>query len=213
MQPSPRRPRLCPRKSPTPALTDLSEADLVAQCRRGRRAAQYELYRRYSRAMFGTCLRMCRSREDAEDCLQHAFSDVFRKLDGFRGEATVGAWIKRVVVNTCLTHLKKRPPYIVPIEDHHRERDADATFGRDASPAFAKTEPTAAETERSVARVKSAVATLPDGFRTVLTLYLFEGFDHAEIAGVLGISEQTSKSQYSRARKRLRERLAQTAPL
>lgn len=180
--------------------------------------------------MFGTCQRMCRTREDAEDCLQHAFADVFRKLDSFRGEATVGAWIKRVVVNTCLTHLKRREPYVVPLEDHHRLADAvsegasvgDAAVGH-AGGAYAKTTHDAPATTDaaatdadqgaalSVARVKTAVATLPTGFRTVLTLYLFEGYDHGEIAHVLGISEQTSKSQYSRARKRLRECLAQTA--
>ena len=202
-------------------MTDLPEADLVQACRRGRRAAQYELYRRYARAMFGTCLRMCRTREDAEDCLQRAFSDVFARLDTFRAEATVGAWIKRIVVNTCLTHLKRRAPIVVPLEDYHRERDVStaSSTAAFADTAFAKTQPDAshhltddddAATARSVTRVKTAVATLPDGFRTVLSLYLFEGYDHGEIASVLGISEQTSKSQYSRARKRLRERLAQT---
>ena len=179
-------------------MTELSERELVSACRRGRRAAQYELYRRYSRAMFGTCLRMCASREDAEDVLQRAFSDVFAKLDAFRGESTVGAWIKRITVNRCLSHLKRHRPRTVPLEDYHHP-PADDDGGDAAAPV---------DLALDVARVRAAVAELPDGFRTVLTLYLFEGFDHREIAQVLGISEQTSKSQYSRARKRLRERLA-----
>ena len=182
-----------------PTLTHLPEADLVRACRAGQRAAQHELYRRYARAMFGTCQRMCRSREDAEDCLQQAFSDVFRRLDGFRGEATVGAWIKRIVVNTCLTHLKRGGPRVIALED------AGAAYAKTVNAAAPPAEPDAAA---EIARVRAAVATLPDGFRAVLTLYLFEGYDHGEIAAVLGISEQTSKSQYSRARKRLRERLA-----
>ena len=182
------------RPSP-PALTQLSESDLVRECRRGRRAAQYELYRRYSGAMFGTCLRMCRGREDAEDVLQRAFSDVFAKLDSFRGESTVGAWIKRVTVNHCLSHLKRQRPRLVALDDRHHVPDPPPPPPDDDRTAL------------DVARVKAAVAELPDGFRTVLTLYLFEGYAHREIAQVLDISEQTSKSQYSRARKRLRERL------
>ncbi len=178
-------------------MTHLSEADLVDHCRRHSRPAQYELYRRYSDAMFATCLRMCRCREDAEDVLQHSFSDVFGKLHHFRGESTVGAWIKRIVINNCLNELKRRRHRLLELTDQH-------------APAA---EPEPEEDYRAeiytVERIKTAVATLPDGFRTVLTLYLFEGFDHAEIASCLEISEQTSKSQYSRARRRLREQLTQ----
>ena len=192
-------------------MTHLPEADLVRECRAGRRAAQYELYRRYARAMFGTCQRMCRSREDAEDCLQQAFSDVFRRLDGFRAEATVGAWIKRIVVNTCLTHLKRGGLRVVSLEDaggaYAKTDNAAAAPAGSAGDVDPGDVDPGADAAAEIARVRAAVATLPDGFRTVLTLYLFEGYDHGEIAEVLGISEQTSKSQYSRARKRLRERL------
>lgn len=146
--------------------------------------------------MFGTCLRMCRSREDAEDMLQCSFSDVFRKLHLFRGESTVGAWIKRIVINNCLTELKRHRHRLVEIEDHH-------------VPPISPEEEASFQEHFEVERIKAAVSQLPDGFRTVLTLYLFEGFDHAEIAEVLQISEQTSKSQYSRARKRLRSLLSQ----
>ena len=188
-------------------MTQLPESDLVAACRRGRRAAQYELYRRYSGAMLATCLRMCHSREDAEDVLQGIFSDVFAKLGTFRGESTVGAWIKRITVNHCLSHLKRHRPRLVAIDDYRDGSPPTDTDDGAADDGAADDGPTATEVSLSVERVRAAVADLPDGFRTVLTLYLFEGFDHAEIAQVLGISEQTSKSQYSRARKRLRQRL------
>ena len=192
-------------------MTHLPEADLVDECRAGRRAAQHELYRRYARAMFGTCLRMCPSREDAEDVLQHAFADVFAKLHTYRGDSTVGAWIKRVVVNHCLTHLKRRRHRIVPLEEYHRHAADRATHDPDEATLDSHGRHDAEDgAGLSVAAIKSAVRELPTGFRTVLTLYLFEGYDHAEIGEVLGISEQTSKSQYSRARKRLRERLTQT---
>lgn len=175
-------------------MTQLSEHELVDNCRLGKRTAQYELYRRYNRAMFGTCLRMCGRREDAEDLLQNSFADVFGKLSYFRGESTIGAWIKRIVINNCLNHLKSKRLFYTELEDHHDFVEVDEQED-ESDPPF------------SVERIKSAVDNLPDGYRTVLNLYLFEGFDHAEIGEVLGISEQTSKSQYSRARKRLREML------
>jgi len=136
--------------------------------------------------MFGTCLRMCGNREDAEDVLQGSFADVYGKLDYFRGESTVGAWIKRIVINNCLNHLKRRRLRFTELKEEF-------------SPAQ---EVKVIEVDRSldVARIQEAVKRLPDGYRTVLSLYLFEGFDHAEIAEVLNISEQTSKSQYSRVR-------------
>ena len=182
----------------TPDVTDLSEHQLVDDCRRGKRAAQYELYRRYNVAMYNTCLRMCGGREDAEDMLQSSFADVFAKLHLFRGDATIGAWIKRIVINNCLNLLKRRKMSHTLLQD---EQAVDLPALPDEAP----------EIELDVQRIKRAVIGLSDGYRAVLSLYLFEGYDHAEIAQVLNISEQTSKSQYSRARKRLRERLTQTA--
>lgn len=148
--------------------------------------------------MFATCLRMCRCREDAEDVLQHSFSDVFAELEKFRGDSTVGAWIKRIVINNCINELKRRRHRLIELSDGH------------APAAEVELEEDCRAEVYTVERIKAAVATLPDGFRTVLTLYLFEGFDHAEIADCLQISAQTSKSQYSRARRRLRDQLTQT---
>lgn len=176
-------------------MTQLSEQELVNGCRQGQRVAQYELYRRYNRAMFGTCLRMCGNREDAEDILQGSFADVYGKLDYFRGDSTIGAWIKRIVINNCLNHLKRRRLHFAELKEELSPAEDTKVFEVDHSV--------------DVARIQAAVKRLPDGYRTVLSLYLFEGYDHAEIAEVLNISEQTSKSQYSRARKRLRDELTQ----
>ena len=152
--------------------------------------------------MFGTCLRMCGNREDAEDVLQGSFADAFAKLDHFRADATLGAWLKRIVINNCLNHLKRRRLRFDELDDRHGHAavvvDPEPYAHPGAAPAY------------DVDDVKRAVAGLADGYRTVLTLYLFEGLDHAEIADYLGISEQTSKSQYSRARRRLREALTPT---
>jgi len=172
------------------------ERKLVEACKRGDRSAQHTLYNRYSKAMYNTCLRIVRVQADAEDVLQNAFVDVFMKLDSYRFESTIGAWIKRIVVNACLNHLKKRKMILadwdesVPAEEESREDYGDQDFQLD--------------------RVRQAIENLPDGYRTVLSLYLLEGYDHGEISEILEISEATSKSQYSRAKQRVRQMLETT---
>ena len=169
------------------------EKQLVESCRRGDRKAQHTLYSRYSRAMYNTCFRMLKSEADAEDALQNAFIEVFMKLDSYRFESTIGAWIKRIVINTCINHLKKRRLMTVDWDERVPEPEDDPVDTSDQ--------------EYQVEKVKKAIETLPDGYRVVLSLYLLEGYDHAEIGEILNISEATSKSQYSRARQKVRSML------
>ncbi|HHB78330.1 MAG TPA: sigma-70 family RNA polymerase sigma factor [Saprospiraceae bacterium] len=146
--------------------------------------------------MYNVCLRMMKKREDAEDALQDAFVDVFRKLHTFRFESTLGAWIKRIVVNNCLNLLKKQKDFIVQLEnipeisvdDNKREEDLDVQ-------------------SFTVQRIKEAIQFLPSGYRVICSLYLFEGYDHQEIATFLGISESTSKSQLHRAKRKIKNSL------
>ena len=145
--------------------------------------------------MYNICLRMLNDQEDAEDLLQQSFIDVFMKLDSFRFESSIGAWIKRIVVNNCINFLKKRRLTIQSLDD-------ERTGGFSEDP-----DDDLHESHLSVQEVKKAIAKLPDGYRVVFTLYMFEGYDHKEIAGILNITEATSKSQYSRAKKKLRELL------
>jgi len=169
--------------------------DVIEGCRRGERKAQFELYRLYAKAMYNTCLRMLRNESDAEDVLQNSFVDVFTHLDSFQHQSSIGAWIKRIVVNNCINFLKKRKLYFEELTSNHwQEIDAKE---EDYSP----------EINYKVQNIQKAMAALPDGYRVVCTLYLIEGYDHKEIGSVLGISEATSKSQYSRAKKKLREKL------
>jgi len=168
--------------------------DLVKDCKKGVRKAQFELYQLYSKAMFNICLRMLKNEADAEDLLQNSFIDVFTKLDTFRFQSTIGAWIKRIVVNNCINFLKKRRLYFEEIDDRIGDR--------------VDTQPEE-EPSLSVQAIKDAIFQLPDGYRVVFSLYQMEGYDHKEIAEILNVSEQTSKSQYSRARKKLRELLSQ----
>ena len=169
--------------------------DLVEDCKKGERQAQFKLYQLYSKAMFNICLRMVKNEADAEDLLQNSFIDVFTKLDTFRFQSTIGAWIKRIVVNNCINFLKKRRLYFEEITDRIGEREV---------PQLEEDEPSL-----SVQAIKDALFQLPDGYRVVFSLYQMEGYDHKEIAEILKVSEQTSKSQYSRARKKLRELLSQ----
>ncbi|MBK7410322.1 MAG: RNA polymerase sigma factor [Saprospirales bacterium] len=165
--------------------------DIVERCKRGERQAQFELYRLYSQAMYNVCLRMIRNEPDAEDLLQNSFIDVFSNLESFRFESSIGAWIKRIVVNNCINFLKKRRLAF-------SELNENLTHVPDVTP-----EPT--EYPLSVDTVHHAINQLPDGYRVVFSLYLLEGYDHQEIGEILGITEATSKSQYSRARKKLKE--------
>lgn len=170
---------------------------IVEACKRGDRKAQFELYRLYSKAMYNISLRMLGSVENAEDVLQNSFIDVFSKLDSFRFESSVGAWIKRIVINNCINYLKKRRlefseltenSAFVPTEDH----SSGSIFSASDSPL-------------DVAKIQKAIQQLPDGYRVVFTLYAMEGYDHEEIGSILGVTEATSKSQYSRAKAKLRD--------
>lgn len=142
--------------------------------------------------MFNVGYRITKSEEDAEDVLQEAFISAFRNLDNYRGDATFGAWLKRIVVNKAINALNKRKHELIPDGDEQwdvAEEDNVTEYREDLT----------------VERVKKAIEKLPDGYRTVLSLYLLEGYDHQEIGEILGISESTSKSQLNRAKAKLKE--------
>ncbi len=165
--------------------------DLVRKCTSGDRRAQLELYRAYSKAMYNICYRMMGHTEEAEDVLQNAFIDIFSHLARFRFESSVGAWIKRIVINHCITALKKRK---VQWEEFSDEKVDMPTVEYNPSMGVEEVE-----------HIKKAISQLPDGYRSVFTLYCLEGYDHKEISQILSISEGASKSQYSRAKRRLHE--------
>lgn len=168
--------------------------NIVEQCQNGNRQAQFELYRLYSKAMYNVCLRMVKDELEAEDILQNSFVDVFTKLHTFRFQSSVGAWIKRIVVNNCINFLKRRKVYFEEIDDRHVPEAPEANSVPDADPQGL-----------SVDRIRQAMQELPDGYRVVFSLYMLEGYDHKEIGHILGVTEATSKSQYSRAKQKLRQ--------
>jgi RNA polymerase sigma factor (sigma-70 family) len=165
--------------------------DIVEACKRGDRKAQFELYRLYSKAMYNISLRMMGSVENAEDVLQNAFVDVYTKLDSFRFESTIGAWIKRIVINNCINALKKRRLEFAELSDNMGHLPVEDTLVSDSV--------------LNVEKIQKAIMNLPEGYRVVFSLYAMEGYDHEEIGEILGVSEATSKSQYSRAKAKLRD--------
>ncbi|HKK74052.1 MAG TPA: RNA polymerase sigma factor [Saprospiraceae bacterium] len=167
--------------------------EIVEKCKAGDRQAQFELYRLYSKAMYNVCLRMVKDELDAEDLLQNSFVDIFTKLDSFRYQSSVGAWIKRIVINNCINYLKKKKIYFQELEDRHAAVPEEGITHADDTKGL------------SVKAVKQALFDLPDGYRVVFSLYMLEGYDHKEIGDILGIAETTSKSQYSRAKAKLRD--------
>jgi RNA polymerase sigma-70 factor (ECF subfamily) len=143
--------------------------------------------------MFGVAMRILNSQGEAEDVLQDSFLDAFQKIDTFKGDSTFGSWLKRIVINKSLNLLKKRRLEFQDIEKHDFRDDSD-------------TEQEQAETEsEKLNKIHQAIQLLPDGFRTVLTLYLIEEYSHKQIAEVLNITESTSKSQLNRAKAKLKE--------
>jgi RNA polymerase sigma factor (sigma-70 family) len=170
--------------------------DLVERCKRGESKAQYELYKHYSKAMFSVCMRILNHVGEAEDVLQESFIDAFAKIGDFRQEATFGVWLKQIVVNKAINQIRSRKMQLVDIEefggDEYDIADYQDSYNEE-------------EIKFEVERVKRAMEQLSEGFRVVLSLYLFEGYDHEEIGKILNINESTSRTQYMRAKKRLLE--------
>lgn len=154
--------------------------------------------------MYNVCLRIVNHDAEAEDVLQDAFIDAFGHISSFRGQSTFGAWLKQIVVNRAINHLRGRRLDLVNLEQQFGEagmtEDGETTSRFD----MAETEATDdTDVTLEVERVRQAMTLLPEGYRVVLSLYLFEGYDHEEIGQVLNISEITSRSQYLRGKKRL----------
>ena len=166
--------------------------DVIESCMQGDVRAQYQLYNLYSKAMYNICFRMTQQQEEAEDLLQESFSYAFSKLGSFRFESSFGAWLKRIVVNTCINHFKKRKVDLV-LTDQQNETLPD------------EDQVDYADIKLEVDRVMKALERLPQGYRVVFSLYLLEGYDHKEISEILGITESTSKSQFLRAKLKMKE--------
>jgi len=157
---------------------------IIDRCKNGEVKAQFLLYKQYSKAMYNIAIRFMNNKMDAEDILQESFVTAFEKLNELANNNAFGSWLKRIVINNCITHIRKNKYEFDDIEDY-----------------TSVTDPEEGEAELNIdpSLVHDAIKELPPGGRTILVLHALEGYKHREIAEMLNVSESTSKSQYRRA--------------
>ncbi|HAN79298.1 MAG TPA: hypothetical protein DCQ31_16785 [Bacteroidales bacterium] len=165
--------------------------ELILLCKKGNSKAQQELYNAYSRLLLGICFRYTGNVQEAEDVLQEVFVKIFERIFQFTGEGSFEGWLRRIAVNTALTYIQKE-------KKHKFHSDVSELQQADES------EP---ELDFTPEELMSVLTDLPDGYRTVFNLYAIDGLKHKEIAEQLNIDINTSKSQYSRARKLIMQKL------
>jgi len=169
----------------------MSEEMLLRGCQENDATAQHELYAKYSPRMLSVCYRYAKTREDAEDMLQEGFIRVFTQIKQFEARGSIEGWILRVIVHTCINHLKKNKRF---------SENVDLIFASNLT-LREDNIPSALQAKQVVECIRS----LPIGYRTVLNLYAIEGYSHKEIGVLLDIEESTSRSQYTRAKNMLEE--------
>ena len=168
-------------------------SDLIEACKRSERSAQRRLYDFLSPKMFPLCLRYMGDRDSAEDILQEGFVTLFTKLDSFTGEGSFEGWARKIFVNTALMSLRRTDA--LKLSD-----DLETAWG-------VSSENESAVQTMGYKELMGLISQLPAGFRTVFNMYVIEGYSHKEIAGMLGISEATSRSQLQRARMMLQKKI------
>jgi RNA polymerase sigma factor (sigma-70 family) len=171
----------------------MDDTSLVIECVKGDSRAQRMLFERFSKKMLGVCMRYAKSTEQAEDVLQDGFIKVFSKLNDFKHDGSLEGWIRRIMVNTSLDQIRKENKLLGNISldnvDYKLQNNAFVLENLAAKD------------------LMKMVQSMPVGYKVVFNMFAIEGYSHKEISDHLGISENTSKSQYSRARAYLRERL------
>ena len=172
----------------------MSDKQLLEGCAKHERKAQKALYEKYSRLLFGVCLRYASDKADAEDILQDSFLKIFINIKDFSETGSFIGWLRKVTVNTAITHYHKnlKYRYHIEIEEYVSVETGVTSFEEDLFTAD---------------ELYKVLNELPAGYRMVFNLYAVEGYKHKEIAEILGIETNTSKSQYSRAKAVLRDKL------
>lgn len=168
------------------------EDELIKGCLKRDRASQQKLYDLYSRKMYGICLRYVRDPMEAEDILVSAFTKVFEKIDQFKGEGSFEGWLRRIIVNDALTSLRRSRNMYVETDLERADLEPDYENLSD---------------HLEAEDLMNMIQQLPPGYRVVFNMYAIDGYSHKEIADQLGINENTSKSQLSRARVYLQKML------
>lgn len=178
-------------------LTNRDINDLLPLCKQGEQAAQLEVYNRYYKAMYNTSLRIVKDSAEAQDVMQESFLSAFTKLDTFKGEATFGSWLKRIVVNKSLSSYQRSKRIDeTPLEDHLYKIEDDSAGIADTDYDNLK-----------VQEVIEAMNSLKDNYKQALSLHLIEGYDYQEISEIMNISNANSRTTVSRAKESLRKLL------
>ena len=175
-----------------PTVKNIHE-DLIRGCRANERKAQVQVYKLYYKAMYNTALRLLNNSAEAEDIMQESFLEAFRKIESYREESSFGTWLKRIVINKSIDVIRKSRD-VVSMDEMDTEisdQMEDENYIQVLS--------------TRVEEIRKAIHALPDNYRIILSLFLLEGYDHEEIAQILNISYNLSRTRYSRARKKLLE--------
>ncbi|MDB5210216.1 MAG: polymerase ECF-type sigma factor [Sediminibacterium sp.] len=165
--------------------------ELIAEARSGSQMAMALIYKLYSQQMFGICMRMLGRKDDAEDVLQEAFIIAFTKLGQLNDDRTFGGWLRKIVINNSIQYSKQKFHW----EEISHDEEPDNSIEEEWL------------SHIRLETVYEAIKSLPNGYRQVFNLFAVEGLSHKEIAEMLGITESTSKSQYHKAKKQLKEQL------
>lgn len=168
--------------------------EVIELSKDGNPKAQFRLYQLYAKAMYNICYRMMNNQAEAEDMLQEAFTDAFKKLNSFRYESNFGSWLKKIVIYKCINEIKRRKIDLQLF---------DEMGGFDIK----EDDPDIYREGLGIENIKQAMEILPKGSKIIFSLYLMEGYDHKEISQILNISESNSKSQYMRAKRKIKEHL------
>jgi RNA polymerase sigma factor (sigma-70 family) len=169
----------------------MTEEAILAGCLQNDPGAQRELYTRYSPKMLSVCYRFAHNREDAEDMLQDGFIKVFSQIHTFQNKGAFEGWIRRIMVHTCINHLKKNKKFNESVDIIHA---TGVQVREESVPSIVQAK-----------QVVECIRLLPMGYRTVLNLYAIEGYSHKEISEMLDVEESTSRSQYTRAKQMLED--------
>lgn len=173
-------------------IEQTEQKKLIEACLAGNREAQFRLYARYASTLLNSAYRIVNNREDAKDILQDAFIKAFQNLNTYRRQTNLEGWLRRIVINTAINYVKKKRLLISGDLDKvlhlkAQEAESEPSWNRNVD----------------VETVHQCLMELPTGYRTVLSLYLLEGYDHQEISDIMGISVSTSLTQYARGKRKL----------
>jgi len=172
----------------------ISDDEIINGCIKNDRKMQKELYQKYSPRMYAICLRYAKSKEEAQDVLQEGFLKIYSKINQFSREHSFEGWLKRIFVNTAITHYKLNLKHYYQ-DDIDNVRETESIHFN------------VYDSEFSSEELMEVVDSLSEGYKMVFNLFAIEGFKHKEIADMLGIDEATSKSQFHRARKLIQKKL------